>query len=187
MSIQKLKLTGSGGQGLILAGIILAEAALYDEKNVVQSQSYGPEARGGASRAEVIISEYTINYPKVNQCDIMLALTQDAYNKYINSLKPGGMLVLDSSIKIKIDNKDITTYVLPILDTAKDKIGKPMVANIVALGSIHELIKIISKESLIKAVIDRVPRGTEELNEKALEEGFNLIKNYNKESYGYKH
>ena len=177
MITQELRLTGSGGQGLILAGIILAEAALYDGKNVVQSQSYGPEARGGASRAEIIISSKTINYPKVDNCDIMLALTQDAYDKYISSLKPGGILVLDSSVNAKVD-ENITTYILPILDTATDKIGKSMVANIIALGSIYELTKIVSKESLIKAVCGRVPRGTEELNEKALEEGFNLIKSY---------
>lgn len=176
MITQELRLTGSGGQGLILAGIILAEAALYDGKNVVQSQSYGPEARGGASRAEIIISSETINYPKVDNCDIMLALTQDAYDKYINSLKPGGILVLDSSVKAKEDEK-IKIYELPILDTATEKIGRTMVANIIALGSIYELTKIVSKESLTKAVLGRVPRGTEDLNKKALEEGINLMKN----------
>lgn len=178
MTTQKLRLTGSGGQGLILAGIILAEAALYDGKNVVQSQSYGPEARGGASRAEIIISEDIINYPKVDQCDVILVLTQDAYDKYITSLKPGGILVLDSSVPNKLDNKDIVTYVLPILETATDKIGKSLVANIVALGSICQLTNIVTKQSLTEAVCGRVPRGTEELNKNALEEGFNLIRNY---------
>lgn len=178
MTTQQLRLTGSGGQGLILAGIILAEAALFDGKNVVQSQSYGPEARGGASRAEIIISSETINYPKVDKSDIMLALTQDAYDKYISSLKAGGILVLDSSVKQTQSDSDVTVYELPILDTAVEKVGKPMVANIIALGSIYELTKIVSKDSLIKAVCGRVPRGTEELNEKALEEGINLIKGY---------
>lgn len=184
MTTQQLRLTGSGGQGLILGGIILAEAALYDGMNVVQSQSYGPEARGGASRAEIIISKDEINYPKVDQCDIMLALTQDACDKYIKSLKPGGILVLDSSIKNIPKNEKITTYTVPILDTARERIGKPMVANIVALGSIYELTKVVSKESLTKAVCQRVPRGTEELNKKALEEGFKLIKNNREECYG---
>lgn len=179
MTTQKLRLTGSGGQGLILAGIILAEAGLYDGKNVVQSQSYGPEARGGASRSEVIISTDTINYPKVDNCDILLVLTQDAYDKYINSLKSGGTLVLDSSVKYE-SNDDFTTYTLPILETASEKVGNAMVANIVALGSICELTNLVSKEHLLKAVCGRVPRGTEELNEKALDEGFNLIKNHRK-------
>ncbi|GFN35409.1 2-oxoacid:acceptor oxidoreductase family protein [Tepidimicrobium xylanilyticum] len=174
---QEFRLSGSGGQGLILAGIILAEAALYDGKNVVQSQSYGPEARGGASKAEVIISDSIINYPKVDKCDVLLALTESACNKYINSLKEGGTLIIDDSIANKPNRKDIKIYSVPILDTATNKLGKPMVANIVALGSIYELTNVVSKESLEKAVLNRVPRGTEDLNKKALEEGFNLIKN----------
>lgn len=181
---QELRLTGSGGQGLILAGIILAEAALYDGLNVVQSQSYGPEARGGASKAEVIISKDEINYPKVDNCDIMLILTQDAYDKYINSLKPGGTLIIDKSINNTMKREDVKIYSIPIMDTAMNKLGKTMVANIVALGSIYELTKIVSKESLERAVCDRVPRGTEELNRKALEEGFSLIRNHEEKCYG---
>lgn len=175
---QELRLTGSGGQGLILAGIILAEAALHDGMNVVQSQSYGPEARGGASKAEVIISKEDINYPKVNDCDIMLALTQDACDKYIDSLKPGGILILDKSLENRPSRKDIEIFSVPILDTAINTLGKPMVANIVALGSIYELTKVVSEDSLKKAVFNRVPRGTEELNERALETGFGLIINH---------
>lgn len=181
---QELRLTGSGGQGLILAGIILAEAALYDGMNVVQSQSYGPEARGGASKAEVIISKDEINYPKVNNCDIMLTLTQVACDKYIKSLKPGGILIMDKSLNNILERNDITVYRVPILETAANKLGKPMVANIVALGSIYELTKVVTKDSLERAVCDRVPRGTEELNKRALEEGFNLIKEHKEECYG---
>lgn len=174
----ELRLSGSGGQGLILAGIILAEAALYDGMNVVQSQSYGPEARGGASRAEVIISKDYISYPKVNNCNIMLALTQNACEKYISTLKSGGILIVDSSVEEIPDRDDIVVYSVPILETAADIVGKPMVANIVALGSIYELTKVVTKESLKRAVYDRVPRGTEEINNMALEAGFNLIKNH---------
>ena len=181
---QELRLSGSGGQGLILAGIILAEAALLDGKNVVQSQSYGPEARGGASKAEVIISDDVINYPKVDKCDMLLSLTQTASDKYISSLKPGGILILDSSITKHPDRDDIKIYSVPILETALNNLNKPMVANIVALGSIYELTKIVSKESLEKAVLNRVPQGTEELNKKALEEGFRLILEHKDETYG---
>ncbi|MBU5437591.1 2-oxoacid:acceptor oxidoreductase family protein [Tissierella sp. MSJ-40] len=184
MERQELRLSGSGGQGLILAGIILAEAALHDGKNVVQSQSYGPEARGGASKAEVIISQKEINYPKVEDCDILLSLTQVACNKYIDSLKSGGILILDSSVTIKPEREDIVVYTVPILETASESLGKPMVANIVALGSIFELTKVVSRDSLEKAVLARVPRGTEELNKQALEEGFNLIKNHKEVCYG---
>ena len=184
MERYELRLTGSGGQGLILAGIILAEAALHDGKNVVQSQSYGPEARGGASRSEVIISTEEINYPKVDDCDIMLALTQDAADKYINSLKAKGILIIDSSVENVPDRDDITIYNIPILDTATKELNKPMVANIIALGSIIELTDIVTRESLEKAVLGRVPRGTEDLNRKALEIGIKLMKNYGEGSYG---
>ena len=95
----EIRLSGSGGQGLILAGIILAEAAIIDGKNAVQTQSYGPEARGGASRSEVIISNGSIDYPKVSKSDILLALTEEAVIKYKGSLKEDGLLILDSSIE----------------------------------------------------------------------------------------
>lgn len=172
-SQQEIRLSGSGGQGLILGGIILAEAAILDNKNAIQSQSYGPEARGGASKAEVIISSDTIDYPKVEKADVLLALTQIAHDKYIETLKEDGILIIDSTVKHNsISHKVIK---IPILATASEKIGNSMVANIVALGSIQQLTNIVSKEALEKAVLCRVPRGTEELNKKALLEGYNLI------------
>lgn len=171
----EIRLSGSGGQGLILAGIILAEAAIEDGKNAVQSQSYGPEARGGASKAEVIISNEEIDYPKVKDSDLLLALTQLACDKYINSLKKGGTLVIDDSIDFP-KRDDINVISIPILDTANNKLNKPFVANIVALGAINSISNIVSKESLRNAVLARVPRGTEALNESALEEGMKLIK-----------
>ncbi len=170
----EIRLSGSGGQGLILAGIILAEAALNDGNNAVQSQSYGPEARGGASKSEVIISDSDINYPKVRECDILLSLTQIACDKYIKSLKKNGVLIIDDSVNIPQRN-DIQVYSLPILKTAIDKVGKPMVANIVALAAINAITKVTTNDSLQKAVLNRVPKGTEELNIKALTEGFNLV------------
>src|SRR3990172_8617479 len=93
----EVRLSGSGGQGIILGGVILAEAAaIYEKKNAVQSQSYGPEARGGASKADVIISDEEIDYPKALKIDVLLALTQEACNKYIKDLKEGGVLIVDS-------------------------------------------------------------------------------------------
>ncbi|MCR2042656.1 2-oxoacid:acceptor oxidoreductase family protein [Anaerosalibacter massiliensis] len=175
---RELRLSGSGGQGLILAGIILAEAALSDGKHVVQSQSYGPEARGGASKAEVIISEKEINYPKVRNCDVLLALTQVACDKYIDSLKKGGSLIIDSSVRNKPNREDIYIYTIPILETAENVLNRPMVANMIALGSLNGLIKVVDKVELEKAVLNRVPKGTETINKAALEEGFKLITRY---------
>ncbi|HOK62549.1 MAG TPA: 2-oxoacid:acceptor oxidoreductase family protein [Soehngenia sp.] len=174
MKQYEIRLTGSGGQGLITGGIILAEAAILDGKNALQSQSYGPEARGGASKAEVIISDKEIVFPKITECDLLLALTNVACKKYLKSLKKGGILVIDSSVD-KPDRNDITVYQIPIIETANEKLKKSMVANIVALGALNKILNLVSEESLEKAVLDRVPKGTEELNRNALIEGRNLI------------
>lgn len=172
----EIRLTGSGGQGLILAGIILAEAAIAQGNNAVQSQSYGPEARGGASKAEVIISKEEIDFPKVAKADMMLSLTQVALDKYADTLKEDGILVVDSSLDVPADLKAKKIVAIPMLNTAKEVIGKSMVANIVAIGAIQQLSDIVSKESLEEAVLSRVPKGTEELNKRALQEGYNLVK-----------
>lgn len=174
MERMEIRLSGSGGQGLITAGIILAEAALHDGLNVIQSQSYGPEARGGASKSEVIISNNEIDYPKVTNCDLLLSLTQLSCDKYLKGLKSGGILIIDDSITYPV-REDITIYKVPILETAAAKLNKPMVANIIALGVIYSVTKIVTQESLEKAVLSRVPKGTETLNKTALNEGFLLI------------
>lgn len=174
MSRFEIRLSGSGGQGLITAGIILSQAAVLDGLNVIQSQSYGPEARGGASKSEVIISQDKIYYPRLISCDILLCLSQLSYEKYLEELKPGAILILDNSINYEEqDNYEI--YSRPILNIASEKLNKPMVANIIALGVINEITKVVGRESLSEAVLSRVPKGTEELNKKALEEGFLLI------------
>lgn len=171
-----IRLTGSGGQGLILGGIILAEAALRDGKNAIQSQSYGPEARGGASKSEVIISDEEIDFPKVDKADLILALTQIAYDKYANTAKNMGILLVDSSVIINQDLNSGKIVSVPIIETANEILGKPMVANIVALGVIQELLNCVSKDALEVAVLNRVPKGTEELNKNALIEGYKLVK-----------
>lgn len=170
----EIRLSGSGGQGLILAGIILAEAAILDGKNAVQSQSYGPEARGGASRAEVIISEGEIDFPKVRKPDILLSLTQEAFNKYIVDLKDGGIVIADDKVKIE-DSDKFQLYQVPIMSTTNDVLKKPMVANIVALGAFNKITKLVDEEMLRKAILNRVPKGTEDLNIKAFNMGIGLV------------
>lgn len=172
---KEIRLSGSGGQGLILAGIILAEAAILEGKNAIQSQSYGPEARGGASKAEVIISDNVINYPKVRDCDLMLSLTQVACDKYISNLNAGGTLIIDDSIEVP-ERKDITVHKLPIIKTAVNDIGKSMVANIVALGAVNGIANIVGHDALKSAILNRVPKGTENLNENAFNAGLEMAK-----------
>lgn len=173
----EVRLSGSGGQGLILAGIILAEAAaIYDDKNAVQTQSYGPEARGGASKSEVIISDSDIDYPKAIKIDALVALTQESCNKYSSDLRDSGVLIADSHFVKQLPSGKFKIYKLPILETARDKVGRELVANIVSLGVLVEITKAVTKESIEKAVLARVPKGTEELNKKALHAGYELVK-----------
>jgi 2-oxoglutarate ferredoxin oxidoreductase subunit gamma len=171
----ELRLSGSGGQGLILAGIILAEAAINSGLNAIQTQSYGPEARGGASKAEVIISDSEIDFPKVQDLNLFLALTQDACNKYIKGISPEGIVVVDDSIELPADLVAAKVYKLPIISTATDKLGKGIVSNIVALGVLTELVDVLTREQVEAAVLGRVPKGTENLNRSALIEGYALV------------
>ena len=173
----EIRLSGAGGQGLILVGKILAEAAaIYDDKNATQSQSYGPEARGGASRSEVIISDEDIDYPKAHDIDLLLAMTQEAADKYAGDVKPGGIILVDSSFVTSVPDGDYQVYSLEITKFAEEKIGKRIVANIVALGAIECLAHVVSEDALINAIKTRVPKGTEETNILAFKHGQNLIK-----------
>lgn len=171
----EIRLSGSGGQGLILIGKILAEAAaIYDGLNATQSQSYGPEARGGASRSEVIISDGDIDYPKAENIDILLALTQEACDKYIKDLKGSGILIIDSQMVEKIPKGNFKTVSLPIIQFAVERLGKYIVANIISLGIITKLSGIVSEEAVRHAIKSRIPKGTEEINLKAFEEGMGM-------------
>lgn len=166
----EIRLAGEGGQGLILAGLILAEAAaVYDGKNAVQTQSYGPEARGGASKSEVIISDEQIDYPKVSSADLLLCMSQEACDRYGEELKEGGMLVADSVHVERVPA--VRSYSVPITDIAEEATGRRITANMVALGVIVGLSGVVSKEAVEKAVRARAPKGTEDLNVKALEAG----------------
>ena len=171
-----IRLTGTGGQGLILAGIILAEAALLEGKNAIQSQSYGPEARGGASKAEVIIADEAIHFPKVQESDYLLCMSEKAYEKYNGGMKQDSVLILDTTFVEETENpKAKTTYAIPITELAIEATGKEMTANICALGIISAL-GIVDEDALQKAILKRIPKGTEELNMKAFEAGKNAVK-----------
>jgi 2-oxoglutarate ferredoxin oxidoreductase subunit gamma len=165
----EIRLAGSGGQGLILAGIILAEAAgIYDGRFVCQTQSYGPAARGGASKAEVVISDGEIDYPKAIEPDVFLAMNQKSLDTYMVDLKPEGLLIVDATLVGETPAGRVVA--IPFTRLARE-LGKEMAANIVALGALAALTKAVSLKSLETAVLARVPKGTEELNKKALAAG----------------
>ncbi len=171
----EVRLSGAGGQGLILAGKVIAEAAaIYDNMTATQSQSYGPEARGGASRSEVIISDDVIDYPKAERLDFLLALTQEACDKYCKDLKKKGILLMDSQFTSKIPEGDFRVYRVPITEIAEKELGRALVANLVALGIFTALSAVVSPEAVESAILSRVPKGTEELNLNAFRKGLEV-------------
>ncbi|HEX9779004.1 MAG TPA: 2-oxoacid:acceptor oxidoreductase family protein [Geopsychrobacteraceae bacterium] len=173
----EIRFSGAGGQGLITAGIILAEAAsIVEGKYAVQSQSYGPEARGGASKSEVIISDGPIDYPKATVVDACLAMTQEAADKYANGIKPGGLLLLDSDFVTNVPQGDFRIVKIPITRTAKEDLGREIVANVVALGAMIAMTGAVSREAGEKAVLAKVPEAFLDLNKKAYSLGFEKAK-----------
>lgn len=167
----EIRLAGEGGQGMILAGIILAEAAaIYDGKQAVQTQSYGPEARGGASRSEVVISDGEIDHPEVLEPDMVVALSQEAYKKFGASVRAGGFLVVDDE-KVTCEPSS-EMFRVPVTRLAQETTGKTITANTVALGVLVGLTGVVSRQAIEKAVTARAPKGTEAMNLRALEAGF---------------
>lgn len=166
----EIRFSGSGGQGLITAAVIFAEAVgVYGGKHVCQTQSYGPEARGGKSKAEVVISNEPIDYPKAIELDLLLAMNQSACDAYFFDLQTNGLLVVDSSLVEQFPTSRIIA--IPFTDIAREEIGKTMVANIVALGAIGILSGQVSVEDLERSLLSRVPPDTVEMNNKALLRG----------------
>ena len=171
---KELRLSGSGGQGVITAAIILEQAAVDEGKEAVQSQSYGPEARGGASKSEVILSDAPIYHPHVRQPDVVLAMTQKAADKYYKDLHPDGLLILDEQL---VPNPPAFAHTIriPITKLAVEKAGRKLFANIVALGALVHLTGIVQFDSIKKAVANRVPPHTVDQNMKALQLGWDAV------------
>lgn len=181
---KEIRIAGFGGQGVIMAGIIVGKAAaLFDNKNAVQTQSYGPEARGGASKTEVVISDTEIYYPKVQNPDILVAMSHTALIKYMDDLKDNGILIIDPDM---VDEKDpeilnfikkhnIKLFKAPATETAVNEIKLRVVANIVMVGAIVKATEIISKKAALESILSSVPKGTEDKNKQAFEAGYNLI------------
>ena len=171
----EIRLSGSGGQGIILAALVLAEAAgVYEGKHVCQTQTYGPEARGGVSRAEVVISKEAIDYPKAIKPHVLLAMNPESCDKFFMDLNPSGLLVVDAT---RVDRVPTSRSVaLPFTEIARKKLGTVVVANMVALGAIGYLTQVVSLKSLESALLEKVPKGTQEINKEALRAGIKAAK-----------
>ena len=177
----EIRLSGSGGQGIILTSIILAEAAgIFEGYHVSQTQSYGPEARGGRCKAEVVISSRQIDYPKAVQLDMMLAMNQASCDAYCFDFKPNGLLLVDSELVEQVPTSRVVQ--LPFTRIARDLVGKELAASIVALGALGYFCPILSKESLEAALDARVPKGTRQFNRKALRGGIKAASEFDMDS-----
>lgn len=174
----EIRFSGSGGQGLITAAVVFAEAVgVYDGKYVCQTQSYGPEARGGKSKAEVVISDIPIDYPKALELDLLLAMNQAACDAYFYDLKPNGILVVDSGLVEQHPTSRIIA--IPFTEIAKEEVGRELVANMVALGAIGLLSDKVDLGNLERALLARVPKGTEDMNSRALQYGIEEARKIN--------
>ena len=185
MAKHEVKIGGLGGQGVILSGIIIGRAAsIYDGKYATMTQSFGPEARGSAASSELIIDDVPIGYPYVEKPDVLVVMARDAYNKYLPRLRDGGLLLYEEDL-VPVDvnvlkERNITAYGIPATRFAEE-LGRRIVLNIVMMGFFAAVTGIVSPESMEKAVLASVPKGTEKLNlrafQKGLEYGQELIQN----------
>lgn len=171
----RLVFSGSGGQGLISAAIILSEAAVvHDGLQAVQSQSYGAAARGGATRSDVIISDEAIDMPKVFQPNVLMCLTQEAYNKFRSIIRPGGLLITDMRYVDTTRKVDARQVELPLYQTIMDQIGKQVVFNIGVLGALLAFNPLVRLESVLKVLEKKFPTAFIGMNRQALEIGHEL-------------
>ena len=165
--------TGFGGQGIVMAGDILGKAAtLHDRKHATMTQNYGPEARGGSCSSQVIISPEEILFPCVEEPEVLVCLSQEAYTKNIKSLRAGGTLIWDADlVHLRKTDPRWKTFSIPATRFASE-LGNKMMANIVMLGFLAAVTDIASVEAMRKSVLDSVPKGTEALNTNAFNRGY---------------
>ncbi|MDR1650455.1 MAG: 2-oxoacid:acceptor oxidoreductase family protein [Synergistaceae bacterium] len=177
----EIRIAGSGGQGVILAAVIIGQSAALMEEglNAVQTQAYGPEARGGASKSEVVIAHGEIDYPKAAGPNLQVILTQKACDEYSHDTAEGGIVILDDFFVREDPDVNADIYRLPIVKTARDVLGREIVTNMVALGTVARILEIkglLKPDSIRNTIIASVPKGTEELNSKAFDEGYRIMK-----------
>jgi len=184
----EVRLAGFGGQGIIRAGLMLAMASsIYDGKNAVQTQSYGPESRGGSCKSEVVVSDEEIDYPKVDEPDVLVVMSQEAFNTYVQTLKTGGTLILDPDMVPRHEPKEnARVFMVPSTKMA-EHLGKTIVANVIMLGALVALTNVTTLEAFKNSLLSNIPKGTEKLNLTALERGYEYGRKLLEETAQIKH
>jgi 2-oxoglutarate ferredoxin oxidoreductase subunit gamma len=170
----EIRIAGSGGQGVVLAGHILGKAAAYDGKKAVQTQSYGAEARGSMAKSEVIISDREIGFPMVTRCDILITMNQEALDRHLKDLKDDGILVIDST-NVKQPERKMKVFKVPATETAEKIFGTKVCANMFMLGALAKVTRVVSDVSLEKAIGDTMEKQTANMNVQAYRKGKELV------------
>jgi len=171
----EVRISGLGGQGVVLAGQILGKAAVYDGKNVVQTQSYGAEARGSIAKSEVIISDETIGFPIVRKCDILVAMNQEALDRYLKDVKENGALIVDSTSVKRISETKAKIFKIPATEHAEKTFGARIYANMLMLGALTKVLNVVSEKAMKKAILDTLAKNVADINEVAYKKGKQLI------------
>ncbi|HEV2401972.1 MAG TPA: 2-oxoacid:acceptor oxidoreductase family protein [Candidatus Sulfotelmatobacter sp.] len=173
MRVTEIRIAGFGGQGVILSAIVLGKAAsIYENGFATMTQNFGPEARGGACSAQLVVSDSPVLYPYTTQPDIMVIMSQEAYNRFARDLKPGGMLIIEEDL-VRVSNMNLDKKIFSIPATRfAEELGKRMVLNSVMVGFFTAVTKLLGAEAVRKAVADSVPSSFRELNLKAFDKGY---------------
>ncbi len=174
------RITGLGGQGVVLAGQILGRAAAYDGKNVTQTQSYGAEARGSAAKSEIIISDDKIGYPEVRRCDILVAMNQEALDRHSKDLKDDGVLLVDSTYVKRMPETKVRMFEASATENAEKIFGAKIYANMIILGALTKATDVVSENSMEKAIGDAVAKKDAETNIRAYKKGRELVHRFQK-------
>ena len=176
MGRREVRIAGFGGQGMILSGVVIGTAAtVFGGRYASQTQSYGPEARGGACKSDVIFSDEPIDYPMAENMEVLVAMSQEALDKYIVDLEEGGTLIVDDDLVGQLpDDHPFVLHRIPATTVAENELGRRIVANMVMLGALVGITEVIFLEELEEAVKMMVPEGTEELNISAVRRGYEL-------------
>lgn len=183
----EIQISGFGGQGIVLAGYIVGKAiSIYDKKSASMTRSYGPEARGGACSSGVVVSDDNtlVDYPKVEQPDVLVTMSQEAYNTYIDRLKSGGILIYDADlVTLQPSRDDIKTFPVSATRLADEELGKRIVANVVMLGAFARITGLVSEDSMLQAIKTTVKKDYVELNERAFQLGLKAAESLEVESH----
>ena len=170
----EVRLAGAGGQGVVTAGRILAETAIRCGRNASQSQVYGPQSRGGASRSDVVIAEDAIGFPLTDRLDVLVVLSPEAYEKYVPDLDEGALLVVDADARPDGSAVSCSGHEFPIVDIAQRLVGSQVATGVVALGVLVGMTEMVDQDALMTTVASGVPPHRREANETALAEALDL-------------